>query len=187
MTCTCSHCQKQIYPYTHLEEWRKASCFNDPWGFWQWDHDKLRTKGKGACSSIVRQSNNHHGCPADTLGRDNIALAILEAEQMYRDNLGYPVVPEWHQKEVASFAWGCGQSWRNGDRLVLPYGHIQHVGAEVCETIGEVVKGDQSLRVKGRENEYMRPTAALGDSNRVRNAGQWHPDYYRKSVFVGKT
>ena len=148
MTCSCSHCQKQIYPYTHLEEWRKASCFNDPWGFWQWDHDKLRVKGKSSCSSIVRQSNNHHGCPADTLGRDNIALAILEAEQMYRDNLGYPVVPEWHQKEVASFAWGCGQSWRNGDRLVLPYGHIQHVGTEVCQTLGEVVKGDNSYKIE---------------------------------------
>lgn len=149
MNCNCKICQQNKYPYTTLEDWRKSSCFGGTgYEFWQWDHDSLRTRGKAACSSIVRQSGNSHGCPADTLGRDNIASAILDAEQLYRDNLGFPVVPEWHQKVVDGFKWGCTQSWRNSGKLVLPMGKVLAVGTEKYKEITTVAKNTAAYQIK---------------------------------------
>lgn len=137
--CNCTLCQLEKYPYTSLETFRR-NVGVDPWTFWGWDSDKLHTKGKGACYSVVRQSSNSVGCESNTLGRENILDALRLAEQTYRDYIG-TVVPEWHTKQIDGFKWHHPRHLHGHNKVVLPHRNIVAVGKEVRTTLATVDRG----------------------------------------------
>lgn len=163
-TCNCSNCKQKTWPTTSLEAWRKNSCFGGGGhSFWGWDHEKLRVKAKSACSSVVRQSSNSHGCPDNTLGRYEIAKALKEAEQTFRDQLGYSVVPEWHKETIDAYKWGCTQGWRNTGKVVLPFGNVVAVGKEKYEELATVTLGTAAYKIEAIDGP-VNDTFTLGFS-----------------------
>lgn len=106
-------------PYTTLEEWRDASCCINGFDFWQLDCH-------GDCSRITTQTITDP--QSGVIGRDQVRKAIKEAEQIFRDRLGYPVVPTWITETID--LKNC-----NG-RIKLSQKHVKHVGQPVLVSLG---------------------------------------------------
>ena len=85
MSICCDPCWPD-YPSLSLERWRDLLCCLDPYSFWQW---RPRGESKGACDALTLQ----HQYGRKYLGREEIRKAILRAEQILAQRLGYPVLP----------------------------------------------------------------------------------------------
>lgn len=186
LTCNCQLCQQNPYSHTTLEDFRKSTCV-DPFTFWGWATDKLK-RPKGACSSVVRQSSNSHGCDSNTLGRDNIMEALRLSEQTFRDYLG-PVTPEWHKEIVNAGSWGCTLSWRNTGKIVLKNRNVSEVGTPVRTLLGTVDVNTDQYKVESKSglilDTYTLKLSGVGDidpneirvyvndSERTKQPGNW--------------
>lgn len=165
-TCNCDVCENQRYPYTNLEAWRKATCFSDPYAFWQWDSMELRKYNpKKTCSTLVRESANSRGCDGNVLGRDDIRQAIMQAEQTYRDYLGFDITPTWHTSHVTNYAWGCmGGAGTISGKIALPFRKLISVGKEVFTEIATVDRQTAGYMIsaeRGLVNDTFTLTATV--------------------------
>lgn len=159
MTCTCDYCNRRKYPHTNLEDFRKAMCGINPYNFYQWDSGKLRSVNpKRNCSPIVRQSAGSMGCDGTTVGRLDILQALLDAETIFQEHLGFDVVPTRHISTIKHYKWGDYHYAFNNyggyrdfhnftDKVVTPFPYVIDVGKEICTEIGVVEKGTASYQL----------------------------------------
>jgi len=166
MTCTCDYCLKRSYPYTNLEDFRKAMCGLNPYSFYQWDSSKLRAiNPKRSCSTIVRQSAGAVGCDGTTVGRLDILQALLDAENIYQEYLGYDVVPTRHISTVQNFAWRSSyypfRTYDFSPKVSVPFRYVQSVGKEICTEIATVTKGSPEYTITSERSGGIFDTFTL--------------------------
>lgn len=170
MTCTCNYCLKRTMPYTSLEDFRKAMCGLNPYSFYQWDSSKLRSvTPKRPCSPIVRQSAGAVGCDGSTVGRLDILQALLDAENIFQEWLGYDVVPTRHISTVKNYAWKAhnypfwhaNHAYDFSPKVSVPFRYVQSVGKEICTEIATVTKGTAQYAITSERSGGIFDTFTL--------------------------
>lgn len=121
-----------VAPLLSLESFRRILGYH-PYHFWGLTNSLVPVTS--ACNTIVRQ---HAWQDVDAAGREQVAEAIITAENRLVEALGYSVAPRYTEDTVPWAKYHNRRLWRlnsvnaNGQRLGvrLPEGHIQGIGTE---------------------------------------------------------
>lgn len=125
-------------PLLPLEIWRSMLGF-DPWHFWGWTDNSL-LQVTSSCTPIVTE---YEWQQTDAAGRVQIAEALIEAENMLFEYLGYEVAPKFKEatlpwprrldrRMMRTGPWDADGRWLN---VQLPDGLIQAVGTRTLTLI----------------------------------------------------
>jgi hypothetical protein len=82
-------------PLLSLDEFRRLMSFH-PWHFWQLADSQI-IPITNHCSTLVMQYAWQN---VDAVGRANVLEAILNAERMLKEHLGYSTSPDWETDEL---------------------------------------------------------------------------------------
>lgn len=128
-------------PLMTVEMWRRHFSYN-PFHFWGMSNSKVPVTS--ACNTIVRK---YAWQLADQGGREDIERAILSAEALLEDYLGFPVAPRYIEETVPWPKMANQAVWRrmnamgaDGRRLgvKMPDGYVHEIGYESITSLGDV-------------------------------------------------
>lgn len=122
-----------------LDSFREEIGYN-PWHFWQLSDDTLVPVDSN-CSDLVYE---HNWQDADAVGRDAMRRAIMNAEDLLAQYLGFDVAPRYRDSIVdfpryhqrSAFYGASANADGRWLSVQLPYGYVQAVGVESKTLIG---------------------------------------------------
>lgn len=155
-SCLCRHCQP-TNAYTSLESWRMTMPCIEPFQFWGWDNGDLRTLRGKTCQEIVYERSGRN-----MVGRQDVRQALLQAESVFTQELGYSPVRAWFQEQLPP------------QRLLkTKYPYVIALGAPVRTVLGTATRAAQNVT-------FLNYTANSGDVLRfsAKIAGQKWPDTF---------
>lgn len=106
---------------TPLDIFRKEISYH-PWHFWQLTNERMPLNSE--CNTLVKEGMH---LTTQALGREDIRLALTEAENAIAQYMGYDIAPRYRSETLPY----------SGFPLQLPYGYVRSLGTEMLNWITE--------------------------------------------------
>lgn len=133
-------------PRTALDTFR-AQAQVHPWHFWGMAGSgpaavTLPSDRRGNCRPIIRQYGWQAG---DAVSRSQIAQALVQAEDLVREHLGYGIAPAFREATIAppTPTWGRFADATGAPlSIALPEGEVRAIGVEAFTVLAEAAAVD---------------------------------------------